>query len=1014
MEVLAVIILLIVILCVVVIPIAAMVRAGRAERRAEELEARLDTAMRAIGRLDEQVHALRSRAEGKAEPPAPVMVPQVREMPELPVQLSVAAFLPPPVEPAGPPPLPVSLPVMASEKAPSEAEPAPEPVVPPPARVMPSLNLEQFLGVKLFAWLGGLALFFAIVFFVKYSFDHNLIPPAGRAAIGFVLGAGLLVAGVVVHRRQAYRVLAQTFCASGTLILYGVSFSAHARYHLFGEGSQGALVAFGLMALTTAAAFLVSVRLNALVVAVLGMLGGFLTPILCSTGQDAPFGLFGYIALLDAGLLLVARHRRWFFLAPLAAAGTVLMQLGWFAKFFVRGEYFAGSATLIPMGILLFFIALFFAAAWWSGREKSGDGQAAGALLAVCGMAMLAAFGFLGFEGITGRPFLLYGFVFLVNAAVLGVAGLFPRLALAQSASALLTFLHLTLWTMERLKPEWLGAALVIYLVFGVLHAGVPLVWRRLHEGNPVAPRLVSPWFSALVVLLMLLPVLRLPEVSFLLWPAILLADLGVIAVAVASGVLAPVIVALVLTLVVVLCWLLRIPPQITVLPSFLLVLGGFVAAFAGAGCWLARRFPGAGGTANDRVAASLPVLSAALPFLLLIMATLRLPVADPSPVFGLGLLLVVLLLGLARIARLPVLSLAALVCMLALEAAWHGRRFDAAQPWTPLAWYAGVHLLFTVYPFVFRETFRRSVLPWAAAAASGIGHFLLVYSVVRLSFPGFSGRLGLVPAAFAVPGIISLLGVLRVVKSEGGFRTGQLAWFGGVALLFITLIFPIQLSRQWITVAWALEGAALLWLYRRVAHRGLVWTALALLGVVFVRLALNPAVLTAYPRGATPILNWHLYTYGLAAACFMAAARWIQPPHDVVKNLNIRAVLWSLAGVLLFLLLNIEIADYFTEPGSRFVTITFTGLNLARDMTTTVAWSLFSLGLLVAGFWSGAKGARYAGVGLLAVTLVKLFLHDLASLETFYRIGALMVVAVIALLASFLYQRFFDKTRNP
>ena len=60
------------------------------------------------------------------------------------------------------------------------------------------------------------------------------------------------------------------------------------------------------MALITTTAFLLAVRLNALVVAILGMLGGFLTPILLSTGQDNPLGLFGYIAILDAGLIVVA------------------------------------------------------------------------------------------------------------------------------------------------------------------------------------------------------------------------------------------------------------------------------------------------------------------------------------------------------------------------------------------------------------------------------------------------------------------------------------------------------------------------------------------------------------------------------------------------------------------------------------------------------------------------------------------------------------------------------------
>ena len=56
------------------------------------------------------------------------------------------------------------------------------------------------------------------------------------------------------------------------------------------------------------------------------MLGGFLTPILLSTGQDNPLGLFGYIAILDAGLIVVALHRRWYFLTALAAIGTAVMQ----------------------------------------------------------------------------------------------------------------------------------------------------------------------------------------------------------------------------------------------------------------------------------------------------------------------------------------------------------------------------------------------------------------------------------------------------------------------------------------------------------------------------------------------------------------------------------------------------------------------------------------------------------------------------------------------------------------
>src|SRR6185312_14943867 len=159
------------------------------------------------------------------------------------------------------------------------------------------INWEQFMGVKMFAWIGGLALFLGVAFFVKYSFDNNLVPAELRVAIGFAVGLGLLIGGVVISRKN-YFVLSQTLCATGVVILYAGTFACRSVYHF---AFFGPLPTFLLMVLITAAAFLLAVRLNALVVAILGMLGGFLTPILLSTGVDNPGGLFGYIAILDVG-----------------------------------------------------------------------------------------------------------------------------------------------------------------------------------------------------------------------------------------------------------------------------------------------------------------------------------------------------------------------------------------------------------------------------------------------------------------------------------------------------------------------------------------------------------------------------------------------------------------------------------------------------------------------------------------------------------------------------------------
>jgi uncharacterized membrane protein len=84
-------------------------------------------------------------------------------------------------------------------------------------------------------------------------------------------------------------------------------------------------------------------------------------------------------------------------------------------------------------------------------------------------------------------------------------------------------------------------------------------------------------------------------------------------------------------------------------------------------------------------------------------------------------------------------------------------------------------------------------------------------------------------------------------------------------------------------------------------------------------------------------------------------------------------------------------------------------GGDLAREMTYTIAWAVFALVLLVAGIIRKLAGARYGGIGLLSVTLVKLFFHDLAHLDQLYRIGAFIAVAIVAMLAAFAYQRFYS-----
>src|SRR6266403_440832 len=956
-----------------------------------------------------------NRMPGEPTTERPFAAKEEREIADGEPFVSPAVAPPSQTEPSSvPPPLPQEVITAAASVAPPEPPQPPTSKPPAPEPSLAAINWEQFMGAKLFAWIGGLALFLGVAFFVKYSFEHNLIPAELRVAIGFVVGVGLLVGGVLLKRKEN-AVTAQTLCATGVLVLYAVTFACRSYYHF---AFFGLIPTFLLMTLITAVAFLLAVRLNAIVVAILGLAGGFLTPVLLSTGQDRPLGLFVYIALLDIGLLAASQRQRWNALPILGAAGTALTQIGWIGTFFVSEKYFDGNKVLVVMAVFAGFQTLFLGALAWAKRTEKMNRELTGSALGLAAVAMLSAFYLLSFQTLGPRPALLFSYIFLVDLGLLALTLLDAKLVVVEALAGLAAFIFLGAWTSNYLTGENLYTALAFYFVFALFHAATPLALQRLRKTT-------LPWwchaFPALALALVLMPIFKLTELSILVWPFVLIVDLLALVLAVMTATLLPILAVLVLTLLAMGAWLFRIPSELTGLPTALFLLGGFAIFFLVAAAWACRRSiapgtasrtPNLFGNINDpaNLSVQVPALSATLPFLLLIMVTLRLPLANPSPVFGLALVLVILLLGMSEIFSLDLLPVVALISVLALEHAWHFEHFDPTRATLPLIWYLGFYALFTVFPFIFHQKLAGKSAPWTTAALAGPLHFYLVYQLICTAHP--SGVPGLVPAAFALPSLLGLFVLLKRTPLASLARNAQLALFGGATLFFITLIFPIQLDRQWITVGWALEGAALCWLFHRIPHPGLRLTGVALLIVVFARLALNPAVLSYHPRAAFPIFNWYLYTYGIATVCLFAAARLLAPPRHRVLGHNALALLYTLGTVLAFLIVNIEIADYFSAPAAPALTFQFSG-NFARDMSYSIAWALFALLMLIVGIRKHAAPLRYASLGLLGITVVKLFFHDLSQLDQLYRIGAFVFVAVIAILASFLYQRFLASAQK-
>jgi len=236
-----------------------------------------------------------------------------------------------------------------------------------------------------------------LALFVKYAWENDWVGPSGRVLIGTATGVALVAAGLRL-REGRYRPLGQGLAGTGLAGLYLSAFAAHAFYDLIPRAAAGLW-----MGAITLVAVLLAVRLDVRLMAALAWIGGYLTPVLLSTGEDKALALFAYLALLDAGALVLDRRRPWPETAPLAMAGTFLLYTGWYATFFTPARF-----NVAAFGLVLF-TALFVLGL--AAKERKA-GTWATLLLAAMGMVALAA--------MADRPVPL-----LLLAVALSAAGLF-------------------------------------------------------------------------------------------------------------------------------------------------------------------------------------------------------------------------------------------------------------------------------------------------------------------------------------------------------------------------------------------------------------------------------------------------------------------------------------------------------------------------------------------------------------------------------------------------------------
>jgi uncharacterized membrane protein len=457
-----------------VIGIWANTRAGRLERAAALRDAE-------IARLRSQIEALRLGTPFPETPAAPMAAPAEDAVYD-------AAFDAPEPETGAEP---------ASADLAEEVGAPPPPPVPPRSR-WASGGWERQIGAVLPVWIGGIAIAFAGFYLVKYSIENQLVGPEMRVILGLILGVALIIAARWMRGHSAVSSaerIAQSLAGAGIAVLYVSIYAATALYTLIPS-----FLGFLGMAATTVVAVVLALR-HGPPIALLGMVGGFLTPALIGSNEPNALLFFTYLYFIFAALMVIIRQRGWWLLAWPA----VIFAFGWALTWIFAGVKADGEGAWL--GLFLVAIAGTVLAA---SRERYAE-EIAGAdswralfsarnrtlalnVLSLAGaMAVMAVLSFNVKFGLTE-----WGMFAILAVGAVALAFFDPRrYGYAPWAAMGINALMLAGWVPEDLAllTMMLAAFGALYVTSGFLlvsSASTPLLWATLSAAAALGYYLIA------------------------------------------------------------------------------------------------------------------------------------------------------------------------------------------------------------------------------------------------------------------------------------------------------------------------------------------------------------------------------------------------------------------------------------------------------------------------------------------------------------------------------------------
>ncbi|MCG8548813.1 MAG: DUF2339 domain-containing protein, partial [Desulfobacterales bacterium] len=679
-----------------------------------------------------------------------------------------------------------------------------------------NINWELFTGARLFAWVGGVAAFICIGLLLKHSIEKNWIPPAARLAFGAILGTGLILASEK-FKDARLKIFRHSLAATGIGVLYIVIFTATLYYDYL-----PAMAGFAMLALVSAAAFVLAVYQKGLTVSVLGAIGAYVTPLMINTGSGNLIGLFIYLAVVNTALYLVSEKLNSTGLLLTGAAGT-LVTLGLAVlNLFTQKNGFT-IAGVWAANLILFTVFL-----WRQGLNPVARKPVLwnGCVLYLSSVAMALL---LTLEKPGWHPLMLLT-IAMICAIMLGTKNKgWTRVFIPFSSIA---FIAAVLWVVTRFDATGFSFSYVLILVYGAAGCLGP-VFLVMKFGKS---DLLLQWFKVFPVALSLMCLAGLvlnPMCAFYFWPMMLGIQIPGLFVSLIFRAVIQVFLLLAIFVAGGIFWMLNIPADAMGAGFFIFILGAGSVLSAGilvvavklpqilAAIKMAPGKEKSGPMIPEKWLSAAPVAS------VFILIGFSFFVSHPHfPHMGMATLACFLTLAVffARRAQFQPVAIIALLSAAAAQAVWvlntsHPQTVILAGVW----WSGALFAAALVIPWLFFKRIEHWKPLWNTWAVYEALQALFCFYSVKHAF--HSPLADWCPVAMIAAKLWPVAMLLRQL-AEKPHRNSILAFHGGALLFYVSVLPVLVLSHGWIGLALVLEATALLWLNTRIIHPGLPKTA--------------------------------------------------------------------------------------------------------------------------------------------------------------------------------------------